>query len=127
MNPRIFTFDGPPSLPVEKEVQPDKIASRAQALGYPTVKKASKLICIVETQPGVFELVARPVSEGKPYIKRSTGATGFFHECVVTSRIADLPRFGKVSITTQDVIAWEKDGELAFGDKWDPSDWQENC
>jgi hypothetical protein len=116
MNPRNYTFDGSPQLPPGTHTPPV-----GELKG---VTDAKGLVDIAETSLGVFEMVVRPVESGQPIVRKSTGERGYLLRAV-TNKIRSVTEVGKVTITTEELIAVREDqGKLTLYNKWDTTNWQ---
>lgn len=116
MNPQKYTFDGSPKLPPTTKLPP---SGKLEEGNNPAA-----LIDIAETSTGVFELVSRPIESGQPIVRKSTGQRGYLLRAV-TNQIYNVPHFGKVTVTTEEVIAApQEDGDMKLYNQWDTSDWQ---
>jgi hypothetical protein len=121
MNPQRYTFDGPPVLPGTSQTPLTPKARASAPVRSP--EEVASLIDVLETGVGVFELVSRRIDSGLRIVRKSTGERGYLLRGV-TNNIRDLPKLGKVTITTEEVIAVSGEQGLKLYKEWDTDDWQ---
>jgi len=108
MNRKQYTFDGPPKLPE----------------GVKTNVMPTVFIGVEEVQPGVFELVKRPIETGRIVQNRTTRKKGYLVR-MVTTPIKDIAEHREVTITTEEmIIVYRENGRAVVHENWDTDDWQ---
>jgi hypothetical protein len=117
VNPQQHIIDEWPAIPSEVMQVP---------LGTPPVGKCSisgaRVFALAETggklQPALVSL-----DSGTPVVRLSTGEKGYLLR-VIRNR-GDIPRYGKVTVVTEEVIAFPTDeDDVKLYGKWNPDDWK---